>query len=322
MFDGPENFLKERAVQKILSVALPPEARDLNLDRFHGKSSEVSSLVTAMQSLPFLAEKRVVLVQAAELISAADGRIVSEALSQVPDSTILILLYEGKASLREAIPAQVSSMGGLITFWTPFPNQLPTWVVTEGRNRGKAIAYDAARALAEACSDLQEISNELDKLSFFVGKKARIELSDVIEHGLPDGTGDYRDLEEALWRRDFQKALHQGQLLSQMGVRPESIFPVFERVFRKLLLGAYYSREKEWNRADIYTTLGIRGKIRQNLFDGGMRAYSPDELRGSLEPIVQANMDLKTGALPGDLALTLLIVNLLGRKKGRNLALR
>jgi DNA polymerase III delta subunit len=114
-----------------------------------------------------------VIVRSADEFSAPEARLLGENLSSIPASTCLIFLYDGKANLREEIPAHVSSHGAIVTFWTPFPNQLPMWVRDEAKLRGKTITTDAAMALAESCDDLQGISNELDKLSLFVGKKNR-----------------------------------------------------------------------------------------------------------------------------------------------------
>ena len=168
IFDGPETWLKERALDSLLLKCLPPEARDLNFDRFHGEDCGGGDVALAARSLPFLAEKRVVLVQAAHRFSAHDARLVADSLPEIPASTILVFFYDGKANVRDEIPAHVSSRGSIVTFWAPFPNQMPAWVIQEARRRGKNMDLQVARVLSEAGGDLQEISNELDKLVLFV----------------------------------------------------------------------------------------------------------------------------------------------------------
>jgi DNA polymerase-3 subunit delta len=310
VFDGPENWLKERVVEKIIAKCVPPEARDFNLSRIDGKSASAGDVVNSAQSLPFLSDKRVVIVSSAEEFSAADQRTIGECLGDLPKSTCLVFLYQGKANLREEIPAMAVSHGNIVTFWTPFESQLPAWITAEAKRRGKGIAWDAARQLAEACADLQEISNELDKLVLYVGGKPSIALADVLEQGLPEASGDYRDLEEAIWSRRFPDALEQGHLLSNAGISAEGIFPVFERVFRTLYLGHYYMKVKKWTLADTQNALGMRGKMQQANFTKGLEMYRPREVEQGLGHIAQADYELKTGVLPSRLALGLLTLKL------------
>jgi len=322
LFDGPEAWLKRRAVHRIIEQYLPPEARDLNLDRLDANDCSAADVITPAMSLPFLSEKRIIVVQSPDEFSAADSKAIGAVLPRLPASTILIFLVNGKAGLREEIPAHVNSAGAVVTFWTPFPNQLPGWIVEECRSRGCVISFDAARILGEACGDLEEISGELDKLILYVGKKKKIDASDIYETGIPGGTGDFRDLEKAAWNRDLGQTLNQVRLLSEMGIRAEMIFPVFERIFRTLILARYYKDGKGWGIAEIYSTLGFRGRTRQALLDNGLRLYHSGEIKESLNRIIQAHMDLKTGVLPGDLACTLLALALLGKQKAGRLALR
>lgn len=317
LFDGPELFLKQRTTQKIINRLLPAEQRDFNLDRFDGNDHTAADIVNACQSVPFLAERRVVVVNNADELAAADRRAVAEQFARLPSSTCAVFLYEGKADMREELPAHAASHGHIVTFWPPFENQLPNWVIGEARSHGKKMTLEAAKALADACADLTEIINEVEKLALFCGKKPVIDLDDVVAHGMPGSVGDYRDFEEALWRRDLSGAMEQGQLLCDMGIGAEAIFPVFERVFRTLLMARYYTKIKGWSANDVHAALNIRGKIQQAKLMEGLRLYTNKDLEKSLERVAGADYDVKTGALPGRMAVSLLAASLL-RRETRN----
>jgi DNA polymerase III subunit delta len=320
LFDGPENWLKEQAVNRIINRLLSRESRDFNLDRLDGKTCSAAQVVSSLQSLPWMTDRRVVVIQSCEEFSSSDGKIISQELRGVPDSTCVLFTYEGKSNLREEIPAHVASLGQVVTFWPPFPNQLPLWVQSEARQRGKIITHEAALLLSEACTDLQHIVNELDKIFLFVGNKKTVELSDIYKHGLPEEFGDCKDLEEALWNRNTKEALRQGRLLSDSGFRPESLFPVLERLFKALLLGHFMLHHKNTPLEDLPSALNVRGKTNQDKFRRGLKAYTPQETRASLKKIIQAELDLKTGALPSAIVVSLLIWNLC-KKEGRDLVL-
>ncbi len=316
LFDGPEPWLKKRAVQRIINRLLTPETKDFNLNQYNGNSSPASEVVSTIQSMPFLGDRRVVIVDSADEWNTADRKLVAENLENIPTSTCLVLLYDSRAGLRDEIPAHVASHGHLVTFWTPFENQLPEWAITETRQRGKTLEWPAAKLLCDSCKDLEELSNEIDKLLLYVGKKTSLSMADVRAHGLPDTAADFKDLETALWNRDLTGALRQGQLLLEMGVRTEALFPAYQRVFRTLLLGRYYQTEKKWDLPSIFEALGMRGKTQQGLFSAGLKNYSSEELKISLGKIVKTDEEIKTGALANKVALSLLTMDLLKKKEG------
>lgn len=312
LFDGPENWLKERALAQVIDKLVPVESKEFNLERLDGNTCSAADIINAAQGLPFLGDRRVVVVSATDELAAADSRAVGEILTDLPPSTCLIFLHEGKANLRNEIPAQVGSHGAIVTFWTPFANQLPSWVMSETRLRGKSISNDAAVMLADVCQDLQQISNELDKLCLFVGAKKTIDASDIRLHGLPDEVGDTKGLEEALWSKNVTEALAQGRMLSDVGVRGEMIFPICERVFRTLILAHYYQTQKKMGFDDICSALNVRAKMHQTNLLKGIKTYKPAQIKTSLSKVLQADYDLKTGTLPSDVAVSLLLWNLCG----------
>ncbi|MFN0118671.1 MAG: DNA polymerase III subunit delta [Elusimicrobiota bacterium] len=311
LFDGPEAWLKNRAIDRLIDKLVPAESRDFNLERFDGTQNEAGQVISSAQSLPWMGEKRLIIVQSVNEFSAGDRRLLAENFEGLPASTCLILVYSGKANLREEIVAESLSHGHLVTFWTPFANQLPFWVTSEVKAKGKTIASQAAYRLAEACEDLQQISDEIEKLCLFVGKKNLIDLTDIEAFGLPNEAGDYKTLEVALWERNWVEALNQSKLMAEGGTRPEMIFPLFERVFKTLILASIYMNEKKMGLMEVLPILGIRGKIQEALFIKGVKQYSSDELYQSLEKITQADHDLKTGTIPSSVVVSLLILNLL-----------
>jgi DNA polymerase III delta subunit len=127
----------------------------------------------------------------------------------------------------------------------------------------------------------------------------------------------FRDLEVALWNRDLSSALHYGKVLSDSGIRPEMIIPVFERIFKTLLMAHLYVKKGARVGDDLYALLGMRGKTQKENFSKGFRSYSPKEIAGSFQKIVQTDFDVKTGALGGPESLSLLICNICGVKESR-----
>ena len=86
LFDGPENWLKERALNQLISKLVPPESKDFNMERLDGNSCSAGDIINAAQGLPFLGDRRLIVVSAAEELAAADSRAVGEILTDLPAS--------------------------------------------------------------------------------------------------------------------------------------------------------------------------------------------------------------------------------------------
>jgi DNA polymerase III delta subunit len=149
----------------------------------------------------------------------------------------------------------------------------------------------------------------LDKLSLFVGKKTAIDMQDIKAHGLPDDMGNFRDFETAIWEKRLPDALRQGELMSEMGVRSEQVFPIIERVFRTVLLGHFYLQRKKWKMEDVYAEFRMRGKTQQGQLMTALRSYTPAQLERGFEQLVRADYEMKSGLIPNELTLSLFLVN-------------
>ena len=121
-----------------------------------------------------------------------------------------------------------------------------------------------------------------------------------------------------MWLRNHAEALRQGRLLTESGARSEALLPVLERrIFGCCFLARSRRDEKGEEWSDVFAVLGIRGKTQQANLQQGFRLYSPTEIRRAFSVIVQADLDVKTGRLPSEIAVTLAL-NTMCRKQAAN----
>jgi len=78
LFYGPEEFLKERAVQEILAKMITPDLKEFNLDVLYGDETDAATIVDRAASLPMMAERRVVLVRNVNDLPAEERRKILE----------------------------------------------------------------------------------------------------------------------------------------------------------------------------------------------------------------------------------------------------
>src|ERR1700758_1353568 len=91
--EGTERVLAEGALEILLDRMLPPDMRDLNLERFPASEwTDAGRVREAANAMPFLADRRVVGVTDAQTLKAQPRRDLWDAAQEVPDGNTLIIL--------------------------------------------------------------------------------------------------------------------------------------------------------------------------------------------------------------------------------------
>lgn len=90
--EGTDRALAERAVEVLLDRLLPPDMRDLNLEKFLAAEwGDPARLREAVQAMPFLADRRVVLATDAQSLKAQPRRDLLAIAQAVPDGNTLVI---------------------------------------------------------------------------------------------------------------------------------------------------------------------------------------------------------------------------------------
>ena len=93
-----EPHLAERAVERIISTLVDPSMRDMALGVFHADETKVADIVLEAQTLPFLVERRVIVVRNADKYNTMSGEKNSALypligyLENPSESTVLVLI--------------------------------------------------------------------------------------------------------------------------------------------------------------------------------------------------------------------------------------
>jgi DNA polymerase III delta subunit len=178
--EGTERALAERALDVLLERLLPAEVRDLNLSRFGPDDlGDMAHLREAVRAMPFLADRRVVVVSEAQALRADPRRALFAVTQDVPEGNTLVV--SDLLSPRSARPQSLGSLAGraALRIDTTADEQTRARFVAETLERLHATAEPRAVAgLARSEADLTSVRNDLEKLAL-AGKK--ITLADL-EH--------------------------------------------------------------------------------------------------------------------------------------------
>lgn len=183
VIEGTEHALVERALETVLDRLLPPDVRELNLIRFSAEGLGDSTAVReAVQAMPFLAERRVVVVTDAQNLRAQERRDLWDAAQSVPEGNTLVIV--DALSPRSERPQALGAIAGRAAL------RVDTTATDETRRRfvnetieafGATAEPRAVAALVTSAADLASVRNDVEKLA--IGGK-KITLADLERESL------------------------------------------------------------------------------------------------------------------------------------------
>src|SRR5690242_15860141 len=157
-------ILIERTVAAIRDAAVPPEARGFNYDVVEGKPSG-ARIVALAQTLPMMAERRMVLVRDLSAMPADEAEPLIAYFAKPSPSTVVVALAS-KLDKRMKVFAAASKKGYLHVLEAP--RQLAPWVRAEAAARGVKIEGDAVSRLVEAVgADLSRLALAVEQLGLY-----------------------------------------------------------------------------------------------------------------------------------------------------------
>jgi DNA polymerase-3 subunit delta len=176
---GDEAFLKRLVIRTLLQQALGKEGDAQSVSTYAGDSTTFAEVFDDLDTVPFFDPKRVVRVENADPFVTKYRGELEDRLTRLPETGLLILEVKSWAS-NTRLAKQIDKSSS-IECKTPRNQDLPAWCTQWcSAQYQKQLAPDAARLLTELVEpELGLLDQELLKLSIYVGKKPRIEFTDV-----------------------------------------------------------------------------------------------------------------------------------------------
>jgi DNA polymerase III delta subunit len=175
IIEGTQRVLADRALEIILDRLLPPQVRDLNVERFSPDDvGDGARVLEAVQSMPFLAERRVVIVGDAQTLRAQARRDLWAVALAVPEGNTLVIL--DLLSPRSQRPQPLGTIAGraALRIDTTAGEETRARFVEETLERlGAKADARAIDELARSEADLASVRNDLEKLALG-GKKITV----------------------------------------------------------------------------------------------------------------------------------------------------
>ena len=298
-------FLKE-AEDQLVERVVPPESRDMNYLALYGWEAEPSSVEEFLQTMPFLAERRLLVLREVQSFSAWK-RLVEYLKDPNPSSCLLMTSSELKK--KDPLYKGVSPNTAVIERKRPYGPTLTRWVISRFSSLGMEADEDIARTLIEvAGSGLMELSQEIEKISLYAGDRTTAHQSDL-EATVPGGVENIFSLLDAISEGNKPRAFKLMRILIDNGNRPEFIVHMIVRHHRQLLRGKSFVSGGRTPQ-EAAQKVGIRFPGLREKYAKQLERTTEEKLENRIRRISECDLKLKTSSIPDEILLDELLVNL------------
>lgn len=295
---------------------------DLNITEFDGTKATAAEVISAARALPFLSDRRLVLVY--QMLSHLSKRGASQAakddlkklvaeLPTLPNTSRLIFVESKTLSAKNAVIKLIhEDPSGFEKSFNPPKNPL-SWIQKQAQSYNVIIHPQAASALAAVIdNDLRKADNELVKLAAYVGDGGTITEKEVSLLTSYVAESSVWDMVDSLGKRDGKKAMEQlHRLLDIDRQEPMQLFGMVIRQFR-LLIQAREVLDEGGNASSIASELNIHPFVGKKLNEQARGFKSIDQLETIYHHLLDTDYKVKTGQVDILVALDLLVAGLTG----------
>lgn len=313
---GDEEFVKDRALEALLKKLIAPGMEDLNYQAMDGEETGVEQIIEACDTLPFMAERRLLVVRDMYLLTGRKGAQAeqdrfAEYLADLPPTACLVLYMRAghDPDKRKAVYKAAARHGAAVEFALLKEDERARWVKRELTARRNTMdARTLHDFLARVGAGMQHVSQELTKLMDYAGEGAAVTGEMVARVVMPTAEERIFDMLDAVGRRQAAKAMVSLDHLMAAGEQPLMIVTMLARQFRMMLLA------KELGKKGVHPgraakEMGVAPWLANKYADQASR-FAMDILLKGMEDCVELNHGFKNGIRAPREALEGLIASL------------
>lgn len=307
---GPDEFARSEALTT-LRATLPPDLAALNSTTLDGRKLKFETLVSSCEALPFLTDRRLVIVyDALKHLKAGKERDALRAyLERVPSTCDLVFVETEDVDKRNTCFTYLKKAGQVSEFQPRTGADLLHWLQARAKTLQVRLDNAAAQHLVDYVgNEGRMLATELDKLASYVGQKGQITTA-VVDLLVQDGQEQnlFAFIDDLSLRRRAAALRGVRALLADGQAAPYILFMLARQV--RILLCVQELAAQRMRAEDIAAQLKQKPfVIRKALTQ--IRNYRSTELETIHDRLIEYDQAIKTGRIQAEVALELLVMEL------------
>jgi DNA polymerase-3 subunit delta len=325
IFIGEDDYSRRQALEDIKKGIGDPTALMPNTIVLDGRTVTLEQLRNACETVPFLAEKRLVVVEGLlerfetprknnrkkaprQVEHAEEIKKFVDVAKTVPAFTELVVLA-GVVKVTNPLLRELSAVAKIESFPLLKQARMTQWVERRVKVAGGAISPQAVTTLVRFVgNDLWTMSNEVEKLVLYTAGR-RIEEADVRAVVSYAREESVFTLVDAVLESRGGLAQEILQQLLRAGAEPVYLLMMIARQARIIFL-VREMRVLGSSRSEIQTKLGLASDFLVRKAWDQSEKYSSARLHELYHRLLETDVAIKTGRLEGEIALNILVAEL------------
>jgi DNA polymerase-3 subunit delta len=309
---GNDEFAITRKLKEFESDFTDPTSAAMNTARLDARALNENDLNTAVNAMPFLAKRRLVLLAnpSAKYHNPAARKKFLEFIEKAPDSARLVLyeLIEPRDVEKHWLVKWAEKNQKLIqtrAFMLPRLKDMTGWIVNETKQQSGQIESRAADMLKDMVGvDTRQAGMEIAKLLAYVNWARPIKAEDVEAVCIVTSQQSVFDFVDALANGNGKAAQH---LLHRL-LETEDPFTLWGMVVRqfRLLIQAREILDSRGSKEDVARALGVHPFVAEKT-TGQAAHFSIEALEAIYHRLLTIDEGVKTSQVTLDLALDTLV---------------
>lgn len=306
---GDEAYLRDNYRNALIKALVAP-GDNLNYNFFSGNRTDPDEVLSLADTLPFMAERRVIQVMDSGFFKKTDERIADYIAN--PSAETVLIFVESEVDKKTKTFSAAKKAGYNVEAQRFDEKKLPQWIAANFKRYGKKVSRETVELITDrAGTDMRALDMEISKLSAFAGERDIVTSEDVMTlvHRNPD-SNVFQMIEAVAERRPERAVGIYYDMLSEKE-SPQHILSLLERQYRIMLtvadLGGKGASAKEKAEA-----AGIRETIVWK-YEKQAKKYTKYRLMNVLDACVKAGRDVFQGKIADNVAVELLIIETASR---------
>jgi DNA polymerase-3 subunit delta len=333
VFVGDEAFFRKRFRDAILEHMVPLDLRDFSLFEFDLAENDLAEVLDRARTPSLMAPFQVFFVRGVKNLfgrgSNEEKLAAIEEYCKNPNPDALVVFVADHIS----IPADVrrmemqdkeryqrirETMGqycGIVELARVEEGEAVRWIAEYGSSREVKIDPDGARELVDALGgDMMMISNELEKLTLYVGEKKRITLGDVETMVLAAKQRSLYELTDAISSKERVRALEVLDAILSSGDGEEAAIGhiyMLAKTFRQMLVILERNvRDQRMLWAALWQGFRVPPFAADDIIKQARRYKSRRELTRAIRLVAKADLALRSNPVSKRMVLERLVMDL------------
>lgn len=319
-FSGSEEYLMKEALEAVKNKYIHESFEALNYVIIDGKEKVFDDILNACETLPFMSDKKLVVIKDISEIMENDSSELDKELSsyvETLDNYICLIIMDRSNNFKKTtrLYKTIKKLDGVVEFSSLKGRELNIWVEDKFKKNNKKISASNINYFTQqstysdynSTKTLYDLENEVVKVaSYSQNNEISKEDIDVVLTKTLDT--NIFNLLGSISKKDSEEAL---RIFNEMYISNEPVQKILSMIIRQLRLTLGYKlyREKGYTDGDTGEKLGIKSFELKKIGRESSN-FTEAQLKKALNHILELDIKQKTSSHDEKLALEMLIINL------------